>query len=68
MIKSMDMALKYMLMVEYMKEIGRMEKGKGLELLHLMMVLRILGSIRIIKNMTKLALQYLSNLMETNGL
>ena len=59
MIKSMDMALKYMLMVEYMKEIGRMEKGKGLELLHLMMVLHILGSIKIIKNMTKLALQYL---------
>ena len=49
MIKSMDMALKYMLMVEYMKEIGRMEKGKGLELLHLMMVLRILGNIKIIK-------------------
>ena len=68
MIKSMDMVLKYMLMVEYMKEIGRMEKGKALELLHLTMVLRILGSIRIIKNMTKLALQYLSNLMETNGL
>ena len=59
MIKSMDMVLKYMLMVEYMKEIGRMEKGKALELLHLMMVLRILDSIKIIKNMTKLALQYL---------